>query len=290
VNSILHARFPGILMIAEESTSWPNVSRPTDQGGLGFGFKWNMGWMHDVLAYFQTPPEHRRHHHGKLTFGIVYAFAENYILSLSHDEVVHLKRSLLGKMPGEPWARFANLRLLFTFMYAHPGKKLLFMGGEIGQAGEWDHAGALEWQLLEREPHRALSLFCKELNAFYRSQPPLFEQDFKPIGFEWLDVESADDCTLAFLRKGRDPRECLLFAANFSEVSLPWHRVGVPYPCAYDLLFHTAAPQYGGFGVPPATAVLEAEDVPWHGRDFSVRLPLPALSAAILRPRPFAAR
>jgi 1,4-alpha-glucan branching enzyme len=286
INSILHARFPGILTIAEESTSWPNVSRPTDAGGLGFGFKWNMGWMHDTLAYMSLAPADRGRHHGRLTFSIMYAFDENFILALSHDEVVHLKRSLLGKMPGEEWEKFANLRLLFTFMYAHPGKKLLFMGSELGQEREWDHAQGLEWRALEKKPNRVLGWFFQDLNRLYRTQPALHEVDFKAAGFEWLEVDNGEESIIAFARKARDPRRALLFAANFSDVSRPGHRIGVPYPVAYTLLFDSNATRYGGCGASPGQHVLNAEDCPCHGRDFSIRATLPALSAVILEPAP----
>ncbi|MBK8209317.1 MAG: 1,4-alpha-glucan branching protein GlgB [Rhodospirillales bacterium] len=285
-NSILHARFPGILMIAEESTSWPNVSRPTDQGGLGFGFKWNMGWMHDALAYFSVPPAERKWHHGKLTFSIVYAFNENFVLSLSHDEVVHLKRSLLGKMPGEDWERFANLRLLFTLMYAHPGKKLLFMGGELGQESEWSHETGLEWRALEKKPNRALGWYIQDLNRLYRTQPALHQVDFRAQGFEWLEVENAEESILAFLRKAKDPRRALLFAANFSAVSRPEHRIGVPYPVTFTLLFDSNDAKYGGSGAARNRDGIAAEEVPWHGHAFSISVSLPALSAVILQPEP----
>lgn len=287
-NSILHARFPGILMIAEESTSWPNVSRPTDHGGLGFGFKWNMGWMHDTLAYFSVPPADRKWHHSRLTFSIVYAFNENFVLSLSHDEVVHLKRSLLGKMPGEDWERFANLRLLFTLMYAHPGKKLLFMGGELGQEGEWSHETGLEWRALERKPNRALGWCVQDLNHLYRSQPALHQVDFRAQGFGWLEVDNAEESILAFLRKARDPRQALIFAGNFSAVSRPDHRIGVPYPVAYTVLFDSNEPRYGGSGVPGGRERIVAEEIPWAGQPFSISLALPALSAVILQPDPAA--
>ncbi|MFO1145342.1 MAG: alpha amylase C-terminal domain-containing protein [Rhodospirillales bacterium] len=262
-NSILHARYPGILMIAEESTSWPNVSRPTDQGGLGFGFKWNMGWMHDTLAYFSVPPADRKWHHGRLTFSIVYAFNENFVLSLSHDEVVHLKRSLLGKMPGEEWERFANLRLLFTLMYAHPGKKLLFMGGELGQEHEWSHETGLEWRALERRPNRALGWCVQDLNRLYRSQPALHQVDFRAQGFEWLEVENADESILAFLRKAKDPRQALIFAGNFSAISRPDHRIGVPYPVAYTVLFGNQAQVRRRRHCAWRARRIIAEDVPW---------------------------
>jgi 1,4-alpha-glucan branching enzyme len=285
-NSILHARFPGILMIAEESTSWPNVSRPAHDGGLGFGFKWNMGWMHDTLAYFSTPPAERKGHHGKLTFSIMYAFSENFILSLSHDEVVHLKRSLLNKMPGEDWEKFANVRLLFTLMYAHPGKKLLFMGGELGQEGEWDHTRGLDWGALKSKANRTLGWFLQDLNRIYRAEGALHEADFQATGFEWLEVDNAEESVLAFLRKARDPRDAVLFAANFSAISRPQHRIGVPYPVSYTELFDSNAQRYGGFGANPSPLVVQAEEIPCHGREFSICLTLPALSAVILKPAP----
>jgi 1,4-alpha-glucan branching enzyme len=287
-NSVLHARYPGILMIAEESTSWPNVSRPTDQGGLGFGFKWNMGWMHDTLAYFSVPPDERKWHHGKLTFSLVYAFNENFVLSLSHDEVVHLKRSLLGKMPGEEWERFANLRLLFALMYAHPGKKLLFMGGELGQESEWSHAGELEWRVLERKPNRALGWYIQDLNRLYRSQPALHEVDFRTAGFEWLEVDNAEESILAFLRKAKDPRRALLFVGNFSGVSRPAHRLGVPYPVVYTVLLNSNDDRYAGSGSSCRGTQVTAEEVFHHGHAFSITLDLPALSAMILQPAPAA--
>jgi 1,4-alpha-glucan branching enzyme len=284
VNAIVHARFPGALMIAEESTAWPKVSRPTNEGGLGFGFKWNMGWMHDVLAYMSTPPDQRRHQHDKLTFGLVYAFDENFILSLSHDEVVHLKGSLLNKMPGEDWEKLANLRLLLSFMYAHPGKKLLFMGGEFGQESEWNHESSLEWHLLEREPHRQLSEFLKDLNGLYRSERAFFETDFRPSGFEWLDVDNAEQSIIAFVRKAKDPRNALVFVMNFSAVSRPKYRFGVPYPVSYREILNSNAGRYGGCGRSLSQDEVWAEEVSCHGRDFSLVMPMPALSAVVLKP------
>jgi 1,4-alpha-glucan branching enzyme len=245
-----------------------------------------MGWMHDTLAYMSVPPAERKYHHGKLTFSIMYAFSENFILALSHDEVVHLKRSLFGKMPGDEWERFANLRLLFAFMYAHPGKKLLFMGGELGQAGEWEHSCGLEWRSLENKANRALGWFFQDLNRLYRSEPALFEGDFKSVGFDWLEVDNGEESIIAFLRKARDPRETVLFAANFSAVSRPDHRIGVPYPVDYTLLFDSNAKRYGGFRAEAPSTVVHAEEVPCHGREFSIRLPLPALSAMVLKPAP----
>ncbi len=283
-NAIVHARFPGVLMIAEESTSWPNVSRPAHLGGLGFGFKWNMGWMHDVLAYMSTPPDQRKHHHGKLTFGISYAFSENFILSLSHDEVVHMKGSLFNKMPGDEQEKFANLRLLFAFMYAHPGKKLLFMGGEFGQESEWNHARDLEWHLLERKPNHRLARLLRDLNRLYRSERALFEADIHPAGFEWLDVDNAEQSILAFVRKARDPRNALIVVLNFSAVSRPYYRLGVPYPVSYREIFNSNDIEYGGPGSWPTDAEIRVEEIPFAGREVSLSLPMPALSAVILKP------
>ena len=284
-NVVVHQHFPGALMIAEESTAWPGVSAPADRGGLGFGFKWNMGWMHDVLHYMSTPTHERSRHHHKLTFSIVYAFNENFILALSHDEVVHLKGSLLARMPGDDWERFANLRLLFAFMYAHPGKKLLFMGGEFAQPGEWNHAASLDWPVLAGERHRRLAAYVRDLNALYRAEKPMHEVDGKHIGFDWIDPDNAEDSIIAFLRMGRDPRQALLFVLNFSAVSRPNYRIGVPYPVTYRTIFSSNDAAYGGAGRAEAGGV-EAEEVAWHGRSFSIRLDLPALGAMVLRPDP----
>ncbi len=285
-NAVVHARFPGVMMIAEESTAWPNVSRPTDMGGLGFGFKWNMGWMHDVLSYMQTAPVHRRHHHDKLTFGIVYAFSENFILSLSHDEVVHLKKSLLGKMPGAERQQFANLRLLYTFMYGHPGKKLLFMGGEFGQPSEWNHDGELEWALLRKPQYQRLQRFVSDLNALYAREPACHQVDFRSAGFEWLDASGAETNVLAFVRKARDPREAVLFVLNFSDQPHPQYRIGVPYPAPYRELFHSNAAEYGGSGETLPGKTVAAEEFSSHGFAFSIVLSLPPLSAVVLKPAP----
>ena len=286
-NSILHARFPGIMMIAEESTAWPQVSKPVvDDGGLGFGFKWNMGWMHDVLAYMRERPEDRSRHYRRVTFGFHYAFDENFVLSLSHDEVVHLKRSLLEKMPGDEWQKFANLRLLYAFMYAHPGKKLLFMGGEFGQRREWDHATSLDWWLLDQEPHRRLASFVADLNGLYRSAPALHEVDFWREGFEGIDLDSPEQNVIAFLRKAHDPRDALLFVANFSAVSYGSYRIGVPFPTCYRALLNSDDEAYGGRGLALPAQGLTAEEKAWHGYRFSLSVTLPALTALVLQPLP----
>ncbi len=285
-NAVVHGQFPGVMMIAEESTAWPNVSRPTDHGGLGFGFKWNMGWMHDVLFYLQKEPMHRRHHHDKLTFGIVYAFNENFILSLSHDEVVHLKKSLLGKMPGTERQQFANLRLLYAFMYGHPGKKLVFMGGEFGQPNEWNHDSGLEWALLPKPAHQGLQRFVSDLNTLYAREPACHQVDFRGAGFEWLDASGAETSVLAFARKARDPREAVLFVLNFSDQAHKTYRIGVPYPVEYRELLHSDASEYGGSGATLPGKRVMAEEFFSHGYAFSIVLNLPPLSALVLKPGP----
>jgi 1,4-alpha-glucan branching enzyme len=285
-NAVVHAEHPGVLMIAEESTAWPNVSRPTDMGGLGFGFKWNMGWMHDVLFYMQEEPAHRRHHHDKLTFSIVYAFSENFILSLSHDEVVHLKKSLLGKMPGSERQQFANLRLLYAFMYGHPGKKLRFMGGEFGQPSEWNHDGELEWALLRKPQYQSMQRFVSDLNKLYAREPALHQVDFRGAGFEWVDASGAETNVLAFARKARDPREALVFVLNFSDQSYPQYRLGVPYPVEYQQLLNSDAREYGGSGRTLPGERVMAEEFSSHGFAFSIALDLPPLSALVLKPAP----
>jgi 1,4-alpha-glucan branching enzyme len=285
-NAVVHARFPGVMMIAEESTAWPNVSRPTDVGGLGFGFKWNMGWMHDVLFYMQKDPVHRRYHHDKLTFGIVYAFNENFILSLSHDEVVHLKKSLLGKMPGSEREQFANLRLLYAFMYGHPGKKLLFMGGEFGQPGEWNHDGELDWVKANLPPHQGLQHFLAALNKLYAREPAFYQVDFHGAGFDWIDPSGAETSVLAFQRKARDPRDALVFVFNFADVPRPHYRIGVPYPVEYRELLNSDAREFGGSGLTLPGGKAEAEEYSSHGFPFSLVLDLPPLGGVVLKPGP----
>jgi 1,4-alpha-glucan branching enzyme len=285
-NAVVHEKFPNLMMIAEESTAWPKVSRPTDEGGLGFGFKWNMGWMHDVLFYLSHHPDERKHHHHSLTFSIVYAFSENFILSLSHDEVVHMKGSLINKMPGTEWEQFANLRLLYTFMYTHPGKKLIFMGGEFAQRNEWNHAATLQWDLLEHEPHRKLQHFVKDLNGLYQSERSLHEQDFNERGFEWMDVNHAEDSVVAFVRRAKDPREALLCVFNFSLISRPQYRLGIPYPVAFTPILNSNASCYGGASGRITDEKVFAEELPWEGQMFSIKLSLPALSAQVLKPAP----
>jgi 1,4-alpha-glucan branching enzyme len=255
-------------------------------GGLGFGYKWNMGWMHDVLTYIKQEPIHRRHHHDKLTFSIVYAFNENFILSLSHDEVVHLKKSLLGKMPGSERQRFANLRLLYTYMYGHPGKKLLFMGGEFGQPSEWNHDAELEWALLRKPQYQRLQRFVSDLNKLYGLEPACHQVDFRGAGFEWLDANGAETNVVAFARKARDPREAVLFVLNFSDQPRKQYRIGVPYPVIYRELLHSDASEYGGTGETLPGKQAATEEVFSHGFAFSIALNLPPLSAVVLKPAP----
>ena len=246
LNAAIHDKFPGAMVIAEESTAWPGVSRPVHLGGLGFGFKWNMGWMHDALSYMSKEPIHRQYHHDDLTFGLVYAFHENFILALSHDEVVHGKGALLDKMPGDRWQKFANLRAFYAFQYAHPGKKLLFMGGEFGQWCEWDARESLHWHLLADPDHAGLQRFVKDLNALYRSEPALYERDFDPAGFEWIERHDAANSVLSFLRRASSTDAPVIFACNFTPVPRRNYRIGVPAPGAYRELINSDAQCYGG--------------------------------------------
>ncbi len=283
LNTVAHAREPGVLMAAEESTAWPGVSRPVDQGGLGFGLKWNMGWMHDTLAYLGRDPVHRRYHHDQLTFSLIYAFSENFVLPLSHDEVVHGKGSLLGRMPGDPWQRRANLRALYGYMWAHPGKKLLFMGGELGQEHEWSSDGSLDWHLLERAEHAGIQELVRDLNLRYRDEPALWEVDFEPSGFRWLEANDADANVIAFARFAAESTRTLVCICNFSPVSRPRYRVGLPRGGRWLELLNTDDERYGGGGV-SNSGELAAEQKPWHEQPFSVELTLPPLGVLWLVP------
>jgi 1,4-alpha-glucan branching enzyme len=283
LNTIAHAREPGVLMAAEESTAWPGVSRPVDQGGLGFGLKWNMGWMHDTLAYLGRDPAHRRYHHDQLTFSLIYAFSENFVLPLSHDEVVHGKGSLLGRMPGDPWQRRANLRALYGYMWAHPGKKLLFMGGELGQEHEWSSERSLDWHLLERAEHAGIQELVRDLNLHYHDEPALWEVDFEPTGFRWLEANDADGNVIAFARFAADGKRTLVCVCNFSPVSRPRYRVGLPRGGRWRELLNTDDERYGGGGVSNA-GELPVEQKPWHDQPFSAELTLPPLGVLWLVP------
>ena len=282
-NEVIHAEFPGFLTFAEESTAWPMVSRPVYLGGLGFDFKWNMGWMHDTLEYFTKDPLYRKYHHGALTFSMLYAFSENFILPFSHDEVVHGKRSLLDKMPGDLWQKFANLRLLLAYMTAHPGKKLLFMGGEFGQWSEWDCQRGLDWGLLDFPTHRGIQRLVRDLNTLYRSDPSLYEGDTEPEGFEWIDFHDAEQSVISFLRHRPGTREFVVCVFNFTPVPRHDYRIGVPVEGMYRELLNTDAELYGGTNVGNAGAV-KAEPVEWNSRPWSLRLTLPPLGALFLKP------
>ncbi|RUT34841.1 1,4-alpha-glucan branching protein GlgB [Arsenicitalea aurantiaca] len=283
MNAQAYARHPGIQTIAEESTAWPGVSRPVDQGGLGFGYKWNMGWMHDTLDYMSRDPIHRRHHQGQLTFGIHYAFTENFVLPLSHDEVVHGKGSLLGKMPGDRWQKFANLRAYFAFMWTHPGKKLLFMGGEFGQAREWNHDQSLDWHLLDDPLHQGVQALVADLNRLYRATPALHERDCDPEGFEWIDASDAENSVFIFMRKGFEGSPPAIIVCNMTPVVRSEYRIGVPFGGRWREVLNSDAERYGGSNVGNA-GHLNALDESWHGRPSSLSVTLPPLGTLVFVP------
>ncbi|HEV8660441.1 MAG TPA: 1,4-alpha-glucan branching protein GlgB [Thermoanaerobaculia bacterium] len=284
VNEDVYKVLPDVQVIAEESTAWPMVSRPTYVGGLGFGMKWDMGWMHDTLRYFSKDPIHRRFHHNDLTFRMMYAFTENFVLPLSHDEVVHGKGSLIGKMPGDDWQKFANLRLLFAHMYSQPGKKLLFMGGEIGQWREWNHEIGLDWHLLDYVPHATLQRWVEDLNRTYRDLPALHELDMSPEGFEWIDCCDTENSIVSVVRKSRSrPDELVVIVLNFTPLPRYNYQIGVPRGGRWKEILNSDAPVYGGSGQGNMGAV-DAAPIPLHGRRWSVNLTLPPLGAVFLTP------
>ncbi len=282
-NSEAYKEHPDIQTYAEESTAWPMVSKPTYVGGLGFGFKWDMGWMHDTLVYFSHDPIHRMYHHNQLTFRMLYSFMENFVLPLSHDEVVHGKGSLIGKMPGDDWQKFANLRLLFGYMYAQPGKKLLFMGGEFGQWREWAHDTSLDWNLVDRPQHRGVQSWVEMLNRTYRGETALHAIDNDPAGFEWVDCCDAAASTLALLRKGTSTNDVILVAGNFTPVPRVGYRIGVPFGGYWRELLNSDAKEYGGGGMGNMGGV-QADAVAAHGRPYSLNLTLPPLAIVFLKP------
>jgi 1,4-alpha-glucan branching enzyme len=283
LNEEVYRRYPDVQMIAEESTAWPQVSRPTYVGGLGFGLKWDMGWMHDTLRYAAREPVHRKYHHQELTFRSLYAFAENFVLPLSHDEVVHGKGSLLSKMPGDDWRRFANLRLTYGYMYAQPGKKLLFMGGEIGQWREWNCETSLDWHLLQYEPHAGLQRWVRDLNAAYRGLPALHVRDADHRGFEWIDADDSDQSVYSFLRRGERDGDAILVVCNFTPVLRTGHRVGAPFGGWWNEKLNSDAACYGG-GNQGNQGGQEAEAAPSHGRPYSLTLTLPPLGILFFMP------
>jgi len=282
LNSACYAAHPDIAMIAEESTAWGGVSRPVDGGGLGFGYKWDMGWMHDTLSYFREDPVHRRHHQDTLTFRMIYAWDENFVLCLSHDEVVHGKGSLINKMPGDEWQQFANLRLLYGYMYALPGKKLVFMGGELGQRDEWAVDHDLDWWVLDHPNHAGVQQWTKALNDLYRETPALHELDHQPEGFEWIDASDAAASVLSFARKDRNGAP-VLFVGNFTPVSRESYRIGVPFGGAWEVALNSDWPGFWGTGTGSQSTV-KADEVPMHGRPYSLELDLPGLGCLFLKP------
>jgi 1,4-alpha-glucan branching enzyme len=278
-----HGNFPGVLTVAEESTAWGGVSRPTYTGGLGFSLKWNMGWMNDTLRYLRDEPIHRKYHHDELTFSLIYAFTENFCLPLSHDEVVHGKRSLLSQMPGDLWQKFANLRLLFSYMWTHPGKKILFMGSDFGQWNEWNHDAELQWDLLQWETHGGVKKMVADLNALLRREPALHEVDFEYTGFEWIECHARDDSVLAYIRKAKDPEDRLVVVCNFTPVPRHDYPIGVPALGWYQEIFNSDSQFYGGSNLGNFPGVM-AQEPGWHGRPAKLLLTLPPLATIVLKP------
>jgi 1,4-alpha-glucan branching enzyme len=282
LNEHLYAEASGATVVAEESTAWPMVSRPIYLGGMGFGFKWNMGWMHDMLEYMSHDPVHRSYHHNKITFSMLYAFTENFVLPFSHDEVVHGKGSMIGKMPGDEWQKFANLRALYGYMFGHPGKKLLFMGNEFGQWSEWNHDASLEWHLLAYPYHSGLQRWVRDLNTFYRSEPALFELDSDPAGFEWIDCNDNQRSLVSLLRHGKDRRRHVVFVCNFTPVPRQNYRVGVPVGGSWREALNSNASLYGGSGL-GNFGMMESAPLPMHGRPHSLNITVPPLATVVFQ-------
>jgi len=285
LNSLTHSEHPGTITVAEESTAFPSVSRPTYLGGLGFTYKWNMGWMNDTLEYIEHDPIHRRYHHRLLTFSLLYAFTENFILPFSHDEVVHGKRSMFGKIPGDDWQKAATLRALYGYMYSHPGKKLMFMGSEFGQGREWDHDQSLDWHLLDEPLHGGIKRFVQDLNRVYREEPALYQQDFESTGFHWIDPNDSDNSVFSFTRRGASSDDFLVAVLNFTPVPREGYQLGVPRAGRYTELLNSDAGIYGGGNVGNGGEV-STEAVPAHGQKDSLRLRLPPLGFVLLKPTP----
>ncbi len=282
-NEVVHSEYPDALTFAEESTAWPQVSRPTYLGGLGFDLKWNMGWMHDMLEYMSKDTVHRRFHHNNLTFSLLYAFTENFVLPFSHDEVVHGKGAMLSKMPGNDWEKFANLRALYGYMYAHPGKKLLFMGGEIAQWREWNYDWELDWGLLEYDSHRKFREYVKTLNKLYIEQPALHQVDFNWAGFQWIDFHDTDNSAVSFVRRAHDPSDLILAVANFTPVPREGYRIGVPVPGFYRELLNSDSADFGGANIGNEGG-RHSEPVPWQDQAQSILLTLPPLALLYFKP------
>ncbi|RNC83938.1 MAG: 1,4-alpha-glucan branching protein GlgB [Balneola sp.] len=282
-NDSVHHHFPGVVTFAEESTSWGGVSRPTQTGGLGFDYKWNMGWMNDTLAYIEKDPIYRKYHQGELTFSMIYAFSENFTLPFSHDEVVHMKQAMLSKMPGDDWQKFANLRLLYTYMYAHPGKKLLFMGCEFGQWEEWNESKSLDWHLLDWQNHQGIQLLVKNLNEIVKKTPALHEVDFDWRGFEWLDINDADNSIISFIRRAKDPEDFIITVLNFTPTVHHNYTIGAPIPGEYEIIMNSDSSFYGGSNV--GDTVLHATLSEWQNQPAKLNLTIPPLAGVILKPK-----
>ncbi len=282
-NEVTHEYFPGVLTFAEESTSFGGVSQPTSSGGLGFDFKWNMGWMNDTLSYFEKDPIYRKYHQDQLTFSLIYAFSEQFVLPLSHDEVVHMKKSLLSKMPGDDWQKFANLRLLYTYMYGHPGKKLLFMSSEFAPWEEWTEAQSIDWHLLQWEPHQGIQKLVKDLNELYKKESAFFEIDTRWEGFEWIDMSDADNSLLSFIRRGKKREDTLIFILNFTPAYHDVYRFGVPFNGEYHVLFNSDSAHYGGTNKGPVkVSAIKGE---WHNQPYHINISVPPLAGVILKPK-----
>jgi 1,4-alpha-glucan branching enzyme len=281
-NEVVYGNFPDVITIAEESTAWPGVSKPTYLGGLGFGQKWMMGWMHDTLDYFKQDPIHRKYHQNEITFSIMYAFTENFMLPLSHDEVVHGKGSLIGRMPGDEWRKFANLRVLFSYMFTHPGTKLVFMGGEFGQTSEWNHDKSLDWRLTEYDVHKGIQQLFRDLNMLYKSEPSLYQFQFEHRGFEWVDYSDSENSVIIFMRKSEKRGEELLVICNLTPEARHSYRVGTPFRGTWTEIFNSDNQKYSGSGV-LNPGLLYTSPVKYHGKDYSVSLTLAPLSVSILK-------
>ncbi|HZJ37277.1 MAG TPA: 1,4-alpha-glucan branching enzyme, partial [Gillisia sp.] len=282
LNAEIYKKFEGVQTIAEESTSFPMVSKPIYMGGLGFGMKWMMGWMHDTLEYFQKDSIYRKHHQNEITFSMTYAFTENFLLPLSHDEVVYGKKSILGKMPGDEWQRFANLRLLYGYMFTHPGSKLLFMGGEFGQSSEWNFDESLDWHLLEYEDHKGIQSVIKDLNQLYKEQPALHEKQFNAEGFEWIAYDDSQNSIISYIRKGIDPKDELIVVCNFTPIPHENYKIGMPRKGKLVELFNSDSEKYSGSGVGNAKSITIKPE-PSHHRKFSAKLVLPPLSVVVFK-------
>jgi len=283
LNEAVFANYPAALMLAEESTAWPLISWPTYMGGMGFNFKWNMGWMNDMLRYMALDPIHRKYHHNLVTFSFMYAFSENFVLPLSHDEVVHGKCSLLNKMPGDYWQKFANLRAFYGYWMAHPGKKLLFMGGEFGQFIEWKYDDSLDWHLLEYPLHQKMHTYVRDLNALYRQEKPLWEIDCDWKGFQWIDCQDYNQSIITFMRIGQNSGDYVIVVCNFTPEVRENYRIGVPDNCCYEEVFNSDWDKYGGSGQQNA-GPLEAEQTNWHNQPYSLNMRIPPLATIYLKP------